>query len=250
MFVLLRGRRVGVFFSFSRLNSPPPPPNRLSEVADPASVFHESGYGITLATPKGGAVPLDPRSLVEAALTPPARAAMMPGSPLATKLKTAAKLEGVVAQPFDVVFLAGGHAACDPAFKAAVAPSLARAARERAVVGAVCHGLAALLDSNLLAPGVRVTGFSDAEEKELGPDAGTAVASALGGATVESALKSARVDYACAPAPWGECVVVDAGHRLVTGQNPASAEGAARECVRLAAGGKGVAAPPAGEREE
>ena len=67
---------------------------------------------------------------------------------------------------------------------------------------------------------------------------------------MESALKSARVDHACAPRPLGRVRRGGRGAPPGDGSEPASAEGAARECVRLAAGGKGVAAPPASEREE
>lgn len=219
----------------------------LSEVADPFEIFHGEGFGCTLATPAGGPVPLDDRSMTEDALTPAARAARTPGSPLASKLATSAKIEDVQDEPFDIVFIAGGHAACHASLRTALKPILDRAWISRAVCGAVCHGVAALRGSRFLGRGVRTTGFSDAEEKQLGPEVGLAVSQALCGATVEAVLRGAGCHYSCAAAPWGEHVVVDAGRRLVTGQNPASAERAARECVALwrAGGGKGVNAPPA-----
>jgi putative intracellular protease/amidase len=44
-------------------------PRRLSELAEPYWVLKDAGYDITLASPNGGAVPVDPASLAGDAKT-------------------------------------------------------------------------------------------------------------------------------------------------------------------------------------
>jgi putative intracellular protease/amidase len=95
-------------------------------------------------------------------------------------------------------------------------------------VGAVCHAPVALVNvrgtnDEYLITGKRVTGFSNAEEEEVGL---TAIVPFL----LEDRLKERGGIYHSA-ADWTPHVEVDG--RLVTGQNPASSEPAAVALLKL-----------------
>ena len=96
------------------------------------------------------------------------------------------------------------------------------------VVGAVCHGPAGLVDVELanglrIVEGRRVAAFTNAEEDEVGK-------SDVVPFLLEDKLVEQGADVRTAP-NWTENVVVD--DRLVTGQNPQSAAGVAKEMTKL-----------------
>jgi putative intracellular protease/amidase len=128
-------------------------------------------------------------------------------------------LAGVDPADYDLVFYAGGNGASyqfpDDAETHRVASEMYAAGK---LVTAVCHGTAALLNperegGGYLVEGVRVTGFSTAEEEALGQ---LDVMPVL----LEEEFPKRGAIYTAAP-PWGEHVVVDG--RIITGQNPTSA---------------------------
>jgi putative intracellular protease/amidase len=97
------------------------------------------------------------------------------------------------------------------------------------VVASLCHGPAsfssATRDGEWLFKGRRITAFLDEEEAQ----AGFAERAPW---LLESRLREYGADFVAGPA-WGSHVVVDGN--LVTGQNPASAEEAANEVLKLVA---------------
>jgi len=101
------------------------------------------------------------------------------------------------------------------------------------LVAGVCHGSAALLDvklsdGRLLVDGEPVTGFSNAEEDEMGFS--SAMPFMLETELVKNGAKFEKADQL-----WGEKVCVGRGGKLVTGQNPASGFGVA-EKMKVALG--------------
>lgn len=95
-------------------------------------------------------------------------------------------------------------------------------------VAAVCHAPAALVnvrgkDGGYLVKGMRVTGFSNAEEEAVGL---TSVVPFL----LEDRLREQGAIYSKAD-NWTPYVQVDS--KLITGQNPASSGLAAEELLRL-----------------
>ncbi|KAF8058080.1 HSP31 [Scenedesmus sp. PABB004] len=103
---------------------------------------------------------------------------------------------------------------------------LTQAAAAGKLIAAVCHGPAGLLpgkgpDGRPLVAGRRVTGFTDSEEAAVGKDK-------IMPFSLEARLRDAGADFARAP-DWAECVVRDGN--LITGQNPGSAVGLARELL-------------------
>ena len=110
----------------------------------------------------------------------------------------------------------------------ALAHLAARIYESGGVVGAVCHGPAALVnlklsDGQYLIKGKQVAAFTDEEERAANLDG---VVPFLLATTLQ--LRGAI--HVAAP-NWQTNVIVD--ERLVTGQNPASAEGVGREIARL-----------------
>lgn len=125
------------------------------------------------------------------------------------------------ADQFDAVFVPGGHG---PMFDLAVDPAsqklIAEFASKGKVVGAVCHGPAALINVRLpdgrhLLEGKRVTGFTNQEEEQVG-------LTSVVPFSLEDELKKNSKGFEAAAEPWGEKVVVDG--KLITGQNPASSK--------------------------
>ncbi|MEW1569890.1 type 1 glutamine amidotransferase domain-containing protein, partial [Streptomyces sp. NPDC093509] len=80
----------------------------LEELAAPYYRFEEAGWDITLASPKGGQPPLDPKSNEPANQTDQTR--RFEADPAATAaLADTVRLDSVEADDFDTVFYPGGH---------------------------------------------------------------------------------------------------------------------------------------------
>ena len=200
----------------------------LEEFAAPYYVLHDAGAQITLASPKGGQPPIDPKSELEDAQTEATRR-FGEDAPAQQALASTQKLSDVEANDFDAIFYPGGHG---PLWDLAEDRDSKRlieafAASDRPI-GAVCHAPAVFrhtqnVDGKPLVAGRRVTGFTNTEEAAVGL---TEVVPFL----VEDMLKSNGGIYKKG-ADWGSYVVVDG--KLVTGQNPASSKIAARELLKL-----------------
>ena len=80
----------------------------LEEFAAPYYAFLDQGYTITLASPMGGQVPIDPNSLADDAMTDDA--IRYTKDELArSAVSSTIPLEDVRAEEFDAVFYPGGH---------------------------------------------------------------------------------------------------------------------------------------------
>lgn len=202
----------------------------LEEFAAPYYVLRDAGAEITLASPKGGQPPIDPKSDDPDADTPAMK--RFRSDPEAQRaLANTVKLSSVSADDFDAIFYPGGHG---PLWDlAADRTSLGLIERFYAAgkpVGAVCHGPAVLLgakapDGSPLVQGKRVTGFTNSEEEAVEL---TKVVPFL----VEDELKALGGRYSKG-ADWSSHTEVD-GH-LVTGQNPASSEATAKALLEALA---------------
>jgi putative intracellular protease/amidase len=200
----------------------------LEEFAAPYYVFKDAGAEVTLASPRGGQPPLDPSSDADNAQTDATRR-FKSDEEAQKDLANTAVLSTLSADDFDAVFYPGGHGplwdlAGDADSRALIE---AFAARDRPI-GAVCHAPAVFkttrgADGKPLVAGRQVTGFTNSEEEGVGL---TEVVPFL----VEDMLKSNGADYRKGD-DWAEFVVTDG--KLVTGQNPASSEAAARQVLAL-----------------
>jgi len=202
----------------------------LEEFAAPYYVLKDAGHEITLASPKGGQPPLDPKSDEPDAQTEATK--RFKGDEAAkADLASTKKLDEVNAADFDAVFYPGGHGpmwdlAEDPKSKAIIEETL----RADKPVALVCHAPAVLKnvvdeDGQPLAKGKRVTGFTNEEEEAVGL---TKVVPFL----LEDMLKSQGGEYSKVDA-FKPHVVVHG--KLITGQNPPSSEPAAEALLEVLA---------------
>jgi putative cofactor-binding repeat protein len=202
----------------------------LEEFAAPYYVLRDAGLDITLASPKGGQPPVDPKSDEPGSQTPAMK--RFRSDPDAQRaLANTVKLSSVSAEDYDAVFYPGGHG---PLWDLAEdRDSLALVERLYAAgkpVAAVCHGPAVLrrakgADGGPLVRGKKLTGFSNTEEAAVGL---TDVVPFL----VEDALKANGGRYSRAE-DWASHAVVDGN--LITGQNPASSEATAKALLEALA---------------
>ncbi|MDF1821726.1 MAG: type 1 glutamine amidotransferase domain-containing protein [Alcanivoracaceae bacterium] len=200
----------------------------LEEFAAPYYVFKDAGARITLASPAGGQPPIDPKSDAEDAQTA-ATDRFKASEADQRALASTRPLSEVNADDYDAIFYPGGHGPlwdlAEDADSIALIEAFCKAGKP---VGAVCHAPAVLrhprsADGEPLVKGKRVTGFSNSEEEAVGL---TDVVPFL----LEDELKSKGGDYQRTD-DWGAFAVTDG--LLVTGQNPASSEEAAKQLLAL-----------------
>lgn len=195
----------------------------LEEFAAPYYVFKDAGAKVILASPLGGQPPLDPKSDSPDFQTE-ATNRFKADSAAQKVLSSTLKLADVSAADFDAVFYPGGHGplwdlAEDPSSIALIEAMLAAGKP----VAAVCHAPGVLRhpktsDGTFVVQGKTVTGFTNSEEEAVGL---TKVVPFL----VEDMLKQNGGKYSKAQ-DWHPHVVTDG--LLITGQNPASSEPAAK----------------------
>lgn len=195
----------------------------LEELAAPYYAFKEAGAEITLASPKGGRPPLDPRSSEPASQTDTTRRFEADAEAMAALARTV-PLRDVSQADFDAVFYPGGHGPLwDLAEDETSIELIESFLTARKPVGLVCHAPGALRRARTatgrpLVEGRKVTGFSNAEEAAVGL---TDVVPFL----VEDELKALGGLYSRG-GNWASYAVRD--DLLVTGQNPQSSAETAR----------------------
>ena len=199
----------------------------LEEFAAPYFVFRDAGVQLTLASPKGGQPPIDPKSdLPENQTDAMARFKQDPAAQRA--LSQTIKLADVKAEDYDSIFYVGGHGPMWDLVDNPVSIALIEAFYNSGKpVAAVCHSPAVFhkvtYKSAPLVKGKRVTGFTNGEEAAVQL---THVVPFL----VEDELKRVGGLYEKA-ADWQPFSIID-GH-LITGQNPASSTSAAQALLNV-----------------
>jgi putative intracellular protease/amidase len=200
----------------------------VEEFAAPYYVLSDAGADITLASPKGGQPPIDPKSAEPASQTDATRR-FDADEALKKKLSNTQKLSDVNADNFDAVFFPGGHGPLWDLTNDANSIKLINDFwKAKKPVAAVCHAPSVLLnvkDENgePLVKGKNVTGFTNTEEEAVQL---TDVVPFL----LENELKSKGGIYS-KKEDWASYVVTDG--LLITGQNPASSEEAAKKLIEL-----------------
>jgi len=141
----------------------------VEEFAAPYYELADAGAEITLASPKGGQPPIDPKS-EEAEAQTEFTQRFDKDEPLKQKLAHTLKLSDVKASDYDAVFYPGGHGPLWDLTKDAKSIALLEAFQQQGKpMALVCHAPCALLNVKLpngdpLIKGKNVTGFSDTEE--------------------------------------------------------------------------------------
>ena len=200
----------------------------LEELAAPYYVFKDAGAEITLASPKGGRPPLDPKSNEPAFQTDITRRFEKDAAAEAQLDKTV-RLDSVRQEDFDTVFYPGGHGPmwylCEDKNSIRLLESFVAAGKIFAVV---CHSTGALRhvktpDGKMFVEGKMVTGFTNGEEEGVG------LSKVVPFLVEDEMLKLGAIFSKVKD--WGAYAVPSG--KLVTGQNPASSGPAARRLMEM-----------------
>jgi putative intracellular protease/amidase len=195
----------------------------LEELAAPYYVFKDAGVEITLASPKGGRPPIDPKSNEPENRTD-LTVRFEKDADAEAQLSKTLRLDSVKQDDFDTLFYPGGHGPmwdlAEDKDSVKLIESFLNAGKTIAVV---CHSTGALRhvktpDGKPLVQGKEVTGFTNGEEEEIGL---TKVVPFL----VEDEMLKLGAVFS-KTANWGVHVVSDG--LLITGQNPHSSGPAAQ----------------------
>jgi putative intracellular protease/amidase len=194
----------------------------LEEFAAPYYPFKDAGAQLTLASPKGGQPPLDPKSDEPDAQTE-ATERFRKDSAAQSALASTVLLSSVKADDYDAIFYPGGHGPlwdlAEDKHSIALIEAFYNAGKP---VAAVCHAPGVLrhaksADGQPLVKGKQVTGFTNSEEDAVQL---TDVVPFL----VEDELKAKGGIFSKGP-DWASYVRTDG--LLLTGQNPASSQATA-----------------------
>jgi putative intracellular protease/amidase len=195
----------------------------IEEFAAPYYVLADAGVEITIASPKGGQPPVDPKSESSEAQTS-ATTRFYSDNEAIDQVAHTLKLSEVNQADYDAVFYPGGHGPLwDLANDEHSIHLIGDFYSHQKPIALVCHAPAALLkvkDENgePLVKGKEVTGFSNTEEEAVHL---TQIVPFL----LESELKKLGAKYSKGD-DWGSFAKKDG--LLITGQNPASSAETAR----------------------
>jgi len=197
----------------------------MDEFAQAYLIFRDNGLAVQVASPRGGPVEadkFDPKEPFNArVLADPAATALLADTRATATLRAA---------DYAAVYVVGGKGAMfDLPADAALRTVLGTLHDQGAVVAAVCHGPAVLVDvrladGSLLVAGRRMTGFTNAEEGVFGKRWAKEFPFLL-----ETALRERGARWEQAPLMMPKLVV---DGRLITGQNPYSTPAVAEAIVR------------------
>lgn len=200
----------------------------LEEFAAPYYRFVDAGAKVTLASPKGGQPPLDPKSDAPDAQSSDTNR-FREDATAKELLAATVKLADISPDDYDAIFYPGGHGPLWDLAEDQHSIKLIEYFYEHdKPMGFVCHAPGVLRhvkqpDGRPMVSGKHLTGFSNSEEEAAGL---TEVVPFL----VEDELKHHGGQYTKAE-DWQEHVVTD--HILVTGQNPASSAAAAEALLKV-----------------
>lgn len=188
-----------------------------AELTHAVAEFNKAGFGYEIASIKGGRAPM----YGENDFTDEAHQTVMADENFKAKIENTQKASDINVADYDAVFYPGGFGLLsDLATNNDVANLTAQLYQSGGLVGAVCHGPAALLpitldNGDLLLADKKVTGFTRDEEVAAGTIENIPF-------VLQESLEKAAESYSKVE-EWREHIVVDG--RLITGQNPASAHG-------------------------
>ena len=195
----------------------------IEEFATPYYVLADAGADITIASPKGGQPPVDPKSELADAQTSSTKR-FYEDSTLINKVAYSLKLSDIKQDDFDAVFYPGGHGPLwDLAIDKDSIKLIEAFYNHQKPIAFVCHAPAALVNVKVkngesLIKGKELTSFSNTEEEAVKL---TKVVPFL----LEDELKKHGAIFTKGE-NWTSYVKQDG--LLITGQNPASSEAVAK----------------------
>lgn len=196
----------------------------LPEVTHPHKVLTDHGFEVDFVSPKGGKAPMDGVELNDST-----NKAFLSNKGYVAKVENTLTPDQVNPADYSAIFYAGGHGTMwDFPDNEAIAKIASAVYNNGGVVAAVCHGPAGLVNIKLpngkyLVAGKTVSSFTNEEEKAVG-------LSNVVPFLLESKLIERGARHTKSPL-WQSHVEVS--ERLVTGQNPASAEQVGKAMVKL-----------------
>jgi putative intracellular protease/amidase len=200
----------------------------LEELASPFYRLKDAGALVTLASPRGGQPPLDPKSHEPDFQTDDTR--RFDGDSVAqNQLANTVKLNAMKVEDFDAVFYPGGHGPLWDLYDDKDSIALIEAfIAEGKPVATVCHAPAVLLQAkdqngDPLVKGKKVTGFSNTEEAAV--DLTNVVPYLVEDQLVELGGYYQKTE------DWNSCAIVDG--LIITGQNPASSSAVAEALINM-----------------
>lgn len=198
----------------------------VAEASHPWKVFRDSGHFVDFASIKGGQPPRDTVDQDD-----PIQVQFTTDETTRAGLYNTARVGVIDPEQYDAVYLVGGHGTMwDFPNNEGLQKLVGAIYNKGGVVGAVCHGPAGLLDVELhhglkLLSGKDVAAFTNDEEVAVGKD--KIIPFFLADKLAEQGANHIPAEN------FAENVQVS--ERLVTGQNPASAAGVAKEMEKLLA---------------
>lgn len=191
----------------------------LEELTTPYYAFLDAGADVTIASIKGGEIPIDARSLNEEDEKPESVKRYENDPAFQGAVRASHCFSRLPASGYDAIFLPGGHGTMfDYPNSHALAEVVTQTLESGRIVAAVCHGPAGLVsalssDGTPIVKGRKVTGFTDGEERAVELDEAVPF-------LLETRLKELGAEYS-----KGEDFSIYAVRdgNLITGQNPMSA---------------------------
>ncbi len=205
----------------------------IEEFATPYYVLEDAGSTISIASPKGGQPPVDPKSELADAQTPSTERFYKDEIAI-NKVAFSLKLSDIKQDDYDAVFYPGGHG---PLWDLATDKTSIKLIEDfynnQKPIAFVCHAPAALINTKAengqpLVKGKHLTGFSNTEEEAVKL---TGIVPFL----LEDELKKEGAHYTKGN-DWESYVKQDG--LLITGQNPASSEAVANLLLKTLKGEK------------
>ncbi|HJS54250.1 MAG TPA: type 1 glutamine amidotransferase domain-containing protein, partial [Chitinophagaceae bacterium] len=201
----------------------------LDGLAVPYYIFKDAGEYITIISPQGGEIPVDPNNQLSIAASQSSTRFLRDPQAM-YHLSHSLPLNEVNVEDFDLVFVAGGYGSMwDLVDNKELKQILEDFNRQKKPIGLVGHGVVALVsltkeNGESLVKGKKLTSFSNSEEKSA----------QLNGEPdffLQSKLISLGALYSKGP-DFASYVVAD--DNIITGQNPASSGETARQLLSLA----------------
>jgi putative intracellular protease/amidase len=209
-----------VVTSYNHLDANHPTGVWFEEFAIPYKEFRTNGFEVMVASPQGGATPIDPHS-------EPGPEQSHEATEAREALQHTARLDSINANDFDAIFIPGGHG---PLFdfpgNIPLQNTLRTSMEQGKIIASVCHGPAAfdgvLLSNGMpLVSGKTITAFTNHEESNVKLDK-------LVPFLLETRLRELGANFVDRP-DWSDHTERDSN--LITGQNPQSSHSAAHLLV-------------------
>ena len=192
----------------------------LEELTTPYYTFIDGGISVTIASIKGGAVPIDSASQKAKGENSSSVERFMDDLEARNATTQSFSIDEIDPSEYDAIFLPGGHGTMwDLPTSDRLAEIISAALQQNKVVAAVCHGVAGLVsaqtvDGRSVIEGRKINSFTNSEEEAVGL---TEVVPFL----LETRIRELGADFHSGE-NFQSFAIADGN--LITGQNPASSD--------------------------